>query len=128
MDEYYDHLLLLGSQFECLSTTVGNELCSEVDHTTAEVDQLLIKASQQYESNSSATAVEIPVTHVSSQFTRPVSSESIDQLIESQVLAKTRSCTRWALNVWREWAVFRRSLHPREAEGAAHELKDDFFS
>ena len=63
-------------------------------------------------------AVESPETSASARFGAPVTAMSIDQLITSKVPAKTRKTTQWAINVWKEWAVFRTSSASRRGGGA----------
>ena len=70
-----------------------------MNHATeasCEDEQLLLCASQQYESNGE----DLPLTAGSSRYRAPVSSTAIGKLIDSQVPVKTRKDTRWATNVW----------------------------
>ena len=86
-------------------------------------DQLLLLVSQQYE-NANAMAAQSPYTSTSARFGAPVILESINQLITSKVEEKIRKTTHWANNVWREWAVFRKSTVMQDER--AYELNEDF--
>ena len=56
-----------------------------------------------------------------------VTGDSIDRLVTSGIPEKSKQTTQWAMNVWRERAVFRLSLS-MHGEEATHELRDDFLS
>ena len=125
-----DYLLLLASQqYEASGTIRAMESTETSTSATlaavsTEDDYLLQLASQQYET---IAATESAETSTSTRFGAPVMAKSIDQLITSTVPAKTRKSTQWAINVWREWAVFRKSSASRDEE-RAHELKEDFVN
>ena len=87
-------------------------------------DALLQLASQQYEDQVSAAE---SATTSTSRFGAPVTGDSIDRLVTSGIPEKSKRTTQWAMNVWREWAVFRLSLS-MHGEEATHELRDDFLS
>ena len=113
-----DNLLFLASQ-QYQNEAAATAACTEQE------GQHLLLGSQQYENEAIAT-VEQPETSTSARFRAPVTHESIDQLITSNVPEKTRKTTRWATNVWREWAVFRKSKIMQDER--AHELNEDFVS
>lgn len=71
-------------------------------------------------------AVESLETSTSARFGAPVTAESIEQLITSKVPEITSRTTRWANNVWREWAVLHKSKVMQDER--AHELNEDFVS
>ena len=108
-------LLFASQQYEAAAAAISTE----------EEDQLLLLASQRYENEDFAT-IEPPETSTSARFKAPVTDESIDQLITSNVPDKTRKTTCWATNVWKEWAVFRKSNVMQDER--AHELNEDFVS
>ena len=98
-------------------------------------DSLLLLASQQYEDDAGFTeeegqleneAVQSLETSTSARFGAPVTDESIELLITSNVPEKTRNATRWATNVWREWAVLCKSKVMQDER--VHELNEDFVS
>ncbi|CAI8018728.1 hypothetical protein GBAR_LOCUS11349 [Geodia barretti] len=105
----------------------GTSTEDSTESAASEEDRILLLASQQYEDEASSNAVESPETSASARFGAPVTAMSIDQLITSKVPAKTRKTTQWAINVWKEWAVFRTSSASRDEEGA-HGLNEDFVS
>ena len=67
-------LLLASQQYEAAAAAISTE----------EEDQLLLLASQQYKNEDFAT-IEPPETSTSARFKAPVTDESIDQLITSNV-------------------------------------------
>ena len=81
-------------------------------------DALLQLASQQYEDQVSAAE---SATTSTSRFGAPVTGDSIDRLVTSGIPEKSKRTTQWAMNVWREWAVFLLSLsmHGEEAKSCS---------
>ena len=98
---------------------------NEANTENTETDSLMLLASQQYEVQVGATMESAPAS--TSRFGAPVTGDSINQLVTARIPGKTRKTTQWAMNVWREWAVFRLSS-PMHGEEATQRLNDDFLS
>ena len=118
--------------------------------TPEESDEVLLLASQQYESEfadqGSAQALlqedELEIDNIflaasqqseypeqavctSRRFGAPVSSAVVEQSRKSGIPPKTRDQTAWCCRVWAAWAKNRRSLPEADLEETHHELKED---
>ena len=70
----------------------------------AEIDQVLLAASQEYE----VTGEEVGSAR--RRFGSPVSSASVEEARKSGVPPKTRRQTSWACGVWESWVRDRKTL------------------
>ena len=85
----------------------------------AEIDQLLLAASQDYE----VTEEEVGSTR--RRFGSPVSSASVEEARKSGVPLKTCRQTSWACGVWASWVRDRKTLPVVNALQGNNELSED---
>ena len=131
-----DAILLEASQE--YERSIGNSGCE-----SDEMDAILLEASQEYERSVVAVNCECDIGEavcvsevVDKQdqqqskvvrFGTPVTNEDLEVVQKSGVPKNTSTSTRWALNVWKEWVIARKSMCLVEDSEKEYVISEKFF-
>ena len=121
--EESDKLLLLASQHYESDGGGAQPLKEFGVGNDAEIDDLFLAASQQFQSECTAHTVEKLSTP--RRFGVPVSSVAVEQSRKSGIPSKTRSQTMWCCRVWGAWVKDRKLLPEADMEEVHHDLSED---